>query len=213
MDIQDPFPASEFDAWAGNHDQSIQDESTFPFEGYQLVLQEIDRLTGVSAGQSVLDLGTGTGNLALIFAQKGCRLTATDFSEAMLAHARQKMPKSEFILHDLRHPLPLGERRFDAIVSAYTFHHFPLEQKIEICTRLVAESLTLNGVLVIGDISFGSLAEKLAYQQTIPDWEDEFYWLADQVQNAFQAAGLWSHYLQISACAGIYEIRPTRKSA
>jgi ubiquinone/menaquinone biosynthesis C-methylase UbiE len=70
MDIQDPFPASEFDAWAGNYDRTIQNESTFRFEGYNLVLQETNRLTGVSAGQSVLDLGIGTGNLAWLFAQK-----------------------------------------------------------------------------------------------------------------------------------------------
>jgi putative AdoMet-dependent methyltransferase len=213
MTTPDPFPASEFDDWAGRYDQSVQDQETFPFEGYNQVLGTIYRLAGVFPGQSVLDLGIGTGNLALLFAQNGCRLTGTDFSGAMLNLAREKMPTGEFHLHDLRQPLPFGERRFDAIVSAYVFHHFPLDQKAEICARLIRESLAPQGCLLIGDISFPTLNDKIAYQKTIPDWEDEFYWLADESLQALQDAQLSARYLQISACAGIYEIHPARKSS
>jgi 2-polyprenyl-3-methyl-5-hydroxy-6-metoxy-1,4-benzoquinol methylase len=74
---------------------TVQEDTNFPFVGYNLVLQEIVSLSKVSRGQAVLDLGTGTGNLAVLFARQGCRLTCADFSEAMLARARKKLPEVE----------------------------------------------------------------------------------------------------------------------
>jgi putative AdoMet-dependent methyltransferase len=207
MTVQDQFPASEFDSWAKNYDQSVQENTTFPFVGYNPVLQEIFSLSRVSKGQAVLDLGTGTGNLAVLFARQGCRLTCTDFSEAMLARAREKLPEAEQYLHDLRVPLPFANRRFDAIVSAYVFHHFPLTQKMEICQRLAQESLAPNGSLVIGDISFPSLTGLETFKQTVPDWDDEHYWLADETLAALQKAGMKAHYSQVSPCAGVYQIQ------
>ncbi len=40
-------------------------------------------------GQTVVDLGTGTGTLARGFAQRGCRVVGIDPSESLLAQARQ----------------------------------------------------------------------------------------------------------------------------
>ncbi len=200
------FPASEFDAWAGHYDQSIREESAFPFDGYSRVLENIVEWAAVSGRKSVLDLGTGTGNLALLFAEQGCQLVCADFSQPMLALARGKLPQAIFFLHDLRSPLPIGKHRFDAIVSAYVFHHFPLTQKIEICQRLVNESLTQDGRLVIGDISFSSFSAQEEFKQTIPDWEEEFYWFADETLNALRQAGLSASYIQVSPCAGVYKI-------
>jgi putative AdoMet-dependent methyltransferase len=209
MTTQDQFPASEFDSWATNYDQSIQEGTIFPFVGYNLVLQEIVSLSEVSQGQAVLDLGTGTGNLALLFSHLGCHLTCTDFSVAMLARAREKLPEAEQHLHDLRVPLPFVNRQFDAIVSAYVFHHFPLAQKLEICQRLVQEALVPKGSLVIGDISFPSLTALENFKQTTPDWDDEFYWLADETLPALQKIGLTARYSQVSPCAGVYKIHKT----
>jgi putative AdoMet-dependent methyltransferase len=200
------FPASDFDSWAAAYDESVQAESSFPFDGYSQVLQQIVRLSSVSSGQSVLDLGTGTANLALLFAEQGCRLTCTDFSQAMLDLARKKLPQADFILHDLGLPLPSNLGRFDAIVSAYAFHHFPLTQKIEICQRLFKETLAENGRLVIGDISFSTFTAQETFKQSIPDWEDD-YWFADEALNALRQAGFSADYIQVSACAGVYEIR------
>jgi putative AdoMet-dependent methyltransferase len=207
MTPEEMFPASDFDAWAGHYDQSIQQESVFPFDGYNRVLENIVQWAAVSDGKSVLDLGTGTGNLALLFAEQGCKLVCADFSQPMLVLARGKLPQAIFFLHDLRYPLPIGKHRFDAIVSAYVFHHFPLKQKIEICQRLVNESLTQDGRLVIGDISFPSFSAKEEFKQTVPDWEDEFYWFADETLEALRPAGLRVRHQQVSACAGIYDIQ------
>lgn len=204
----DLFPPSEFDAWAEHYDRSICEESVFPFDGYERVLQKIVELSNVQSGQTVLDLGTGTGNLGLYFTKQDCTLTCTDFSEAMLAKARLKLPQARFLLHDLRAQLYAG--RFDAIVSAYVFHHFPLEQKVEICARLIRDHLAPTGKLVIGDISFASQATLDDFKRAISDWDDEFYWLADQALTAFEKAGLELSYIQVSACAGVYTLLDRR---
>ena len=201
----DPFPASDFDDWAETYDQSLLEPVEFPFDGYDRVLQTILRRAAPQPGQPVLDLGTGTGNLALLFAAKGCRLTCADFSEAMLAKARQKLPGAAFLLHDLREKLPQTlTQPFAHIVSAYVFHHFDLDQKIRICADLVRNHLVPGGSLLIGDISFPSQAAQDTFRQGIPDWEDEFYWLADQALAGLEKAGLTAAHLRVSPCAGVY---------
>jgi ubiquinone/menaquinone biosynthesis C-methylase UbiE len=131
MQSADPFPASEFDQWAESYDADVVTYGTFPFAGYERVLDAAVGMASVEAGMSVLDLGVGTGNLALRFSALGCRLWCTDYSPSMLAKARPKLPEARFVLHDLRDPFPPElNRRFDRVVSAYTFHHFELDQKV-----------------------------------------------------------------------------------
>ena len=160
-------------------------------------------------GLSILDLGTGTGNLALRFAELGCEIWGTDFSEPMLTKARQKLPGAQFCLHDLRRPLPEAlDRHFDRVVSAYVFHHFELPQKIEIIRDLVGNHLSLDGHIVIADLSFPNRARMEAFAQSVGDlWEDEFYWLADETIAALNEVDYLSEYTQVSPCAGVYTIK------
>jgi hypothetical protein len=67
--------------------------------------------------------------------------------------------------------------------------------------------LVPGGRLVIGDLSFPSLAAKETFSQKILDWEEECYWLADESIAALRKAGLRVEYRQISSCAGVYQIQ------
>jgi putative AdoMet-dependent methyltransferase len=208
MTTPDPFPPEDFDSWAETYDQSLREGNDFPFAGYDEVLQTILSLAEPKPGQSILDLGTGTANLALLFAQHGCELTCTDFSPVMLDIARTKLPQAQFVQHDLRGSWPAElDRRFDCIVSAYVFHHFELEQKIRICSDLLLRRLAPGGHLIIGDLSFPSFVAKESFKQHIPDWEEELYWFADEAIAGLREAGLTVDYRQISPCAGIYHMR------
>ena len=146
--------ASLFDQWADDYDQSVESHHTFPFEGYERVLDEIVVAAGVTDKILVLDLGTGTGNLAKRFVSAGCTVWATDFSPQMLAQGRVKLPQVHFIEADLLGSWPneLPER-FDRIVSAYVLHEFDLATKIKLLKRMAA-SLADDGRIVIGDIAF-----------------------------------------------------------
>jgi putative AdoMet-dependent methyltransferase len=201
----DPFPAADFDAWAESYDRSTREYPDFPFAGYEKVLATVVARAEARPGMAVLDLGTGTANLALLFDQLNCELTCTDFSPAMLEKARAKLPKAHFVLHDLRAGWPIEiDRRFDRIVSAYVFHHFELAQKVSLCRELVDKHLNPGGKLVIADLSFPTFAAKETFKLQFDDWEEEFYWFADDALAAFAKSGLQVEYEQVSACAGVY---------
>jgi ubiquinone/menaquinone biosynthesis C-methylase UbiE len=76
-------------------------------------------------GLSVLDLGCGTGRHCAWLAEAGAAVTAVDFSEGMLAQARQKpgMEKVRFVQHDLTQPLPLAPASFDLVISGLVLEH------------------------------------------------------------------------------------------
>lgn len=203
------FPPSDFDEWAVTYDRSTAGDTGFPFDGYSRVLKLIVDLAGAAPGADVLDLGIGTGNLALFFDAQGCGIWGIDFSPQMLALAKEKLPGAELACLDLRAPWPPSfEHRFHHIVSAYTFHHFPLDEKVLLIRRLQENVLRPGGNIVIGDIAFqDAAAEERLRRQLGEEWEQEFYWLADDALAALTAAGINAAYTQVSSCAGIFAIK------
>ncbi len=183
--------------------------SNFPFDGYQRALDEVFTQAEVKARMSVLDLGTGTGNLALLFKQTGCELWCSDYSAEMLVRARAKLPGSHIVQADLRAAWAAElDRRFDRIVSAYVFHHFPLPQKVAMLDELAKQRLLSGGRIVIADISFENAAGREMVKRKVgEDWVDEEYWLADDALSALNLAGLHTAYKQVSSCAGVYCIQ------
>ena len=208
MSQTDPFPASDFDPWAESYDKDVQSFKIFPFDGYKNVLKTVVDFAAPRVGMTVLDLGTGTGNLAAPFVEAGCEVWCTDFSEPMLDKARQKLPQAHFLLHDIRAEWPSElDRRFDRIVSAYVFHHLELDGKVNLCRELETNRLTPNGKLIVADLSFPSEKSMRDFAESIGDlWEQEPYWLVDESIPALQKANLKVEYVQVSKCAGVYVI-------
>ena len=207
--MSDLFPAEDFNAWAASYDRSIRSNSGFPFEGYPFVLQGIVDMAEVQPGASVLDLGIGTGNLAVLFANRECEVWGLDFSAKMLELAQIKLPAAALGQVDIRAEWPQDfQRRFDCIVSAYTFHHFQLEEKVRLVQRLLKDHLTPGGRLVIGDIAFRNAAEEDAMRRKLgKEWEQEYYWLADETTLSFEKAGILTRFTKIYACAGIFQFQ------
>lgn len=202
------FPFSNFDRWAEEYDASVQENNTFPFLGYEVLIDTIVKLAEPREGLSVLDLGTGTGNLAVPFAQAGCEVWCADFSEAMLKKAKQKVPKAHFIVYDIHDPLPPElARSYDRIVSAYTFHHFDLNEKMEIIQHLLPH-LARSGSITIGDISFPDAAVREQVKADLGnDWDEEFYWLAASDIPALEVLGMEINYQQTTPFSGIFHLR------
>jgi len=203
------FPPEDFDEWATTYDSSTVVDSGFPFDGYSRLLQTIINLSGVNPGANVLDLGIGTGNLALLFAGRGCNIWGIDFSPQMIALAKVKLPGAELACLDLRADWPvLFQQRYTCIVSAYTFHHFVLEEKVRLVQRLIAEYLSPGGNIVIGDIAFqDAAAEDRKRRQLGKEWEQEYYWLEDETRGAFLSVGITMVFIKVSSCAGVFQFK------
>ena len=72
------------------------------------------------AGESILDLGCGTGHLTAQIAESGAHVTGVDRSAEMVAAARLAYPNLKFQISDARR-LPYRDE-FDAVFSNATLH-------------------------------------------------------------------------------------------
>jgi SAM-dependent methyltransferase len=206
-----------FERWSETYDRSVLDASGV-HEGYDEVLATVVRLADARPGMRVLDLGIGTGNLALRFLALGCVVCGVDFSPAMLAVARAKLPAVTLVQADLRDgwPIPGGAPAlggpFDRIVSSYLLHEFSLEQKVALVRRLADHSLAPGGRIAIGDIAFESVQART--DAGAEQWdEEEHYWAADETRAACAHAGLRLAYTQVSRCGGVYVFEPAPRPA
>jgi ubiquinone/menaquinone biosynthesis C-methylase UbiE len=89
----------------------------------------LDLLTGQSGGPlDVLDVGCGTGFLALLFAERGHRVTGSDLAPAMIERAREKAAaqgQTVTYLVDDAEALSAPDNAYDLIVSRHLFWTLP----------------------------------------------------------------------------------------
>ena len=202
--------ASRFDRWAETYDRAVLASEQFPLLGYRQTLTTVFRAAHVNPGMVVLDLGTGTGNLARLFLEAGCEVWGTDFSQAMLNKACQKLPHLHTRPADLLDPLPSGfPDRYDRIVSSYAFHHLAVGEKLALVRDLARDRLAQGGWIVIGDVAFERAGDRDDARERFADlWDaEEDYWAADEFTERLDAGLQWT-YEQVAFCAGVYTIRP-----
>ncbi len=98
----------------------------------------------------VLELGVGTGRLAVPMAAAGLRVVGVDSSSAMLAKLRERdtVGAIDTVLGDIADDLPAGP--FDAVLIAYnTIFNLLGEQDQPLLFRRVAERLAPGGAFVV----------------------------------------------------------------
>lgn len=198
-----------FDLWADGYDQSVglsDDDGTYPFAGYREILNEIYNRVLAADGKDVLDIGFGTGTLTAKLYERGCRIRGQDFSERMIALAKEKMPGAELYQGDFSKGLAesLTENRYDTIIATYSLHHLTDEQK----SRLLKELLSLlrdGGCIYIGDVAFRTRAELESCQALTGDeWDDdEIYFVAEELRKGFPKI----KFEPFSFCAGLFSLK------
>ncbi len=110
----------------------------------------------LQVGSPVLELGCGTGRLALPLARKGHDVVAVDVSPAMLTRLRAKLAEEKPevservrpVLTDMRQ-LDLGEEFPLAIIPLNTFMHLLTKEDQEAALRQTHLHLSSGGMLVI----------------------------------------------------------------
>ena len=119
--VVDRLPTREgYDRWSACYDD--EDNPLIALEE-----PKVAELLGPISGLRILDLGCGTGRHALRLAAAGANVTAVDFSEGMLARARDRAGglRIDFRAHDLTQPLPLADASFDRIICGLVLDHIP----------------------------------------------------------------------------------------
>jgi len=202
-----------FDMWADGYDKEVQlsdDNNEYPFAGYKNVMNNIYSKIMEKAPASVLDIGIGTGTLALKLYEGGNKITGIDFSKEMLAIASPKMPDGEFYQFDFAQGLPpeIANKKYDFIISTYALHHLTDPLKVSFIKSLLGH-LNDNGLILIGDIGFPTKVEfeECKNQHDEDEWDDdEYYFVFSEICDELKGTCL-AAYEQISHCAGVMEIK------
>jgi SAM-dependent methyltransferase len=88
----------------------------------QIVGERLAESMDLRAGQTVLDVAAGNGNVTLAAARRWCEVTCTDYVEQLLASARRRAEAEglhvQFKVADAEN-LPFPDASFDAVVSTF----------------------------------------------------------------------------------------------
>ena len=145
-------PGMDFDAVAPSYDRNMQ-----RFRDIQGEIEEILSFLNLMPDQTLLEMGTGTGEFALAAARRCARVYAIDISSGMLEYARNKarekgisnisLSPGGFLSYHHQNEPP------DAIVSQIALHHLPDFWK-QIALLNMAEMLSSGGKLCLRDIVY-----------------------------------------------------------
>jgi SAM-dependent methyltransferase len=124
-----PYRAFEHDGW-----QSAA--ARYPASFAHATAAYVDALLAAvdtGPGRRLLDVACGSGVVAAAAVARGSTVAGVDFSPAMLAEARRRVPDAEWHEADAE-ALPIADGSVDAVVSNFGLHHFPFP------TRALAEA-------------------------------------------------------------------------
>jgi demethylmenaquinone methyltransferase/2-methoxy-6-polyprenyl-1,4-benzoquinol methylase len=117
--------------------------------------RKVVRLLGREPVEHLLDVATGTADLAILGATKAKRVTGVDISEGMLGHGRTKVAKrgleQRIVLQRAdSESLPFADNTFDAVTVAFGVRNF---EHLEQGMREMQRVLKPNGRLFVLEFS------------------------------------------------------------
>lgn len=146
---------------------------------------------------TVLELGCGTGKNTRWLAEKATSLIGLDFSEEMLARAREKVPSGNvrFQQADLLHPWPVDDHFADLITCSLVLEHI---ENLDLIFAQAAKKLKPGGTFYCCELHPFKQYEgsKAKYQSENGTVELEVYthhvseYVGAALSNGFQLAGL-----------------------
>lgn len=149
------------------------------------------RQAGAAPGRTLLDVCTGTGEIARRAARAGATVTAIDLTPGMLARAQAKAGRLgvRCELADAR-ALPFTDRAFDAVLLSFALHDMPRPVRLEVLAECAQVA---RGKVVVLDYAFprGNLGRRLAVAALA--WYETAYlrgFAREEVEDLVAATGL-----------------------
>lgn len=109
----------------------------------QIVGEDLCEAMDLRAGQSVLDVAAGNGNVSLAAARRWCDVTATDYVPALLDRARDRAEAERLAIAFQEadaEALPFANEQFDSVVSTFGVMFTPDQERaasemVRVCKR------------------------------------------------------------------------------
>lgn len=101
----------------------------YQFKHYSKILDEVRRDFDVSAYESIVDVGSGTGAMCGALLNEGIQVLGVEFAEKMLKVARKKTPACNFVQGDVLGVLPFEDKSFDLSIASYVAHGLVKEER------------------------------------------------------------------------------------
>lgn len=125
------------------------------FSGVRVLHDRAAALAGIAPGESVLDVGCGTANLALsvLRAQPAARVTGLDPDAAALRVAARKAVRRRVpltLVQGFADRLPVDDGSLDHVVSSLALHHVPSDARV-LFGREAFRVLRPGGTVTIAD--------------------------------------------------------------
>ena len=197
-----------FDVWAEEYDTSVKlssEDSTYPFVGYNEIVNKIYDIVISKSNATVLDIGFGTGILTQKLYQYGCAVYGQDFSSKMIELASNKMPNANLYQGDFTKGIvkQLKQRSYDFIVATYSIHHLKEDEKVKFLHELLT-LLDKDGMILIGDVMFETQEQlEKCREELLDKWDDdEFYCVVSDLTKEFSNL----QFERISFCSGIISL-------
>jgi ubiquinone/menaquinone biosynthesis C-methylase UbiE len=132
-----------YNQWAAQYDSNINKTRDLEALALQKTLADI-------TFENCLEIGCGTGKNTEWFVTKASKVTSVDFSEEMLAKAKQKIEASnvQFIQADIKNDWAFGNH-FDLVSFSLVLEHI---ENLEIIFAKTNEALKSDGYIYIGEL-------------------------------------------------------------
>ena len=189
----------------GAYDRRTAAEESIYYERYHDLLDLVVVRCQARAGNCVLDIGTGTGELARRFVQhRGCQVVGLDPSEAMLDAARRKASAGQWGEVEFLYAkapfleIPYPDGAFDAVASTQAFHHLherhkpaAVREMARVLRPAEADPERGGGWLAIGDPMFENRdGLEAALARWPEELEEEYFAYLETLELMFRDAGL-----------------------
>ena len=162
------YITASFDRWARLYDPFL---ALFRLKGVRRATVEMSR---AQPGDRVLDVCTGTGDLALEFARRCDEVVGIDLSPEMLAVAQKKdrEGKAHFLQMDATR-LDFADREFDVSAISLALHDMPPEAREETLRELAR--VTRKRIVIVDYNPPSNPILRAIYIALVSLWESKYF--------------------------------------